>query len=417
MQVVANPKLVPVIGKLNMNVLVFLHHYLPGYKAGGPLRTVANMVTKLPQIAFSIVTTDRDLGDREAYGSVVGNRWTEMAGARLFYAPAKQGLFKRLRSVLNLMKDTPHDVLYLNSYFNVRFTLLPLLARKLLARPMVTVVLAPRGEFSAGALALKSWKKKPYIFFMRMLRMHEGVVWQASSEYEAADISRIIRPTGMGNVMTAENIFIAPDLSAAPPSTLVRGNNLCFKVIFLSRISPKKNLKFALGCLSKIERPVEFSIYGPVEDRNYWAECEQIIAALPSNIVVRIMGPVPPSSVPLVLREHDLFFFPTLGENFGHVIIEALAAGTPVLISDQTPWRSDAVGACTALPLDDPAVFVRALNGYIGSDQESRNAMSAAATLLSTKFSDDDVAIEKNIKLFQQAISRNRGFVQDNLPI
>jgi hypothetical protein len=40
------------------------------------------------------------------------------------------------------------------------------------------------------------------------------------------------------------------------------------------------------------------------------------------------------------LAEYDLFLFPTLGENYGHVISEALASGCPVVISDQTPWRN-----------------------------------------------------------------------------
>lgn len=39
------------------------------------------------------------------------------------------------------------------------------------------------------------------------------------------------------------------------------------------------------------------------------------------------------------MSEHDLLLMPTLGENFGHVIPEALISGCPVLISDRTPWR------------------------------------------------------------------------------
>lgn len=37
---------------------------------------------------------------------------------------------------------------------------------------------------------------------------------------------------------------------------------------------------------------------------------------------------------------YDLFVFPTLGENFGHVVIESLSAGTPVFMSNTTPWKS-----------------------------------------------------------------------------
>ena len=40
------------------------------------------------------------------------------------------------------------------------------------------------------------------------------------------------------------------------------------------------------------------------------------------------------------MARYDLFYLPTLGENFGHVIAEALGCGLPVLIADTTPWRN-----------------------------------------------------------------------------
>ena len=57
------------------------------------------------------------------------------------------------------------------------------------------------------------------------------------------------------------------------------------------------------------------------------------------------------------MAANDLFFLPTRGENFGHVIAEALSVGTPVLISDQTPWRKlAAVGLGHDLPLAVPVI-------------------------------------------------------------
>ena len=48
----------------------------------------------------------------------------------------------------------------------------------------------------------------------------------------------------------------------------------------------------------------------------------------------------------------DLFTFPTRGENFGHVIPEALSAGTPIILSDQTPWQKDKSFGLQILPLN-----------------------------------------------------------------
>ena len=63
-----------------------------------------------------------------------------------------------------------------------------------------------------------------------------------------------------------------------------------------------------------------------------------LIHKLPSNVTANYCGLLRPEQVKTVFSNYDLFFFPTRGENYGHVIAESLSVGTPVLISDQTPW-------------------------------------------------------------------------------
>ena len=61
------------------------------------------------------------------------------------------------------------------------------------------------------------------------------------------------------------------------------------------------------------------------------------------------------------LSGHDLFFLPTLGENYGHVIHEALLSGSQVLLSDQTPWRGlTEAGLGWDLPLEGKGAFAAA---------------------------------------------------------
>jgi glycosyltransferase involved in cell wall biosynthesis len=80
---------------------------------------------------------------------------------------------------------------------------------------------------------------------------------------------------------------------------------------------------------------------------DYWYGCERLIARLPAHARASYEGPVPNKEVGEIIAGHDLFFVPTQGENFGHVFLEALSAGVPVLTSDQAPWRDlqgDGVG-------------------------------------------------------------------------
>lgn len=146
-------------------ILLFVACYLPGYKAGGPVQTIANIVDHLgDDFELWIVTSDRDLGDTSAYPGLSLDQWVTHGNAHVFYVSPEN---QTVSGLANVIKNTPHDVLYLNSFFDPVFTLKLLLARFLGKFPRRPVVLAPRGEFSAGALKIKGMKKTAYIFGAR----------------------------------------------------------------------------------------------------------------------------------------------------------------------------------------------------------------------------------------------------------
>jgi glycosyltransferase involved in cell wall biosynthesis len=387
-----------------INILTFVGSYLPGYKAGGPIRTIVNMADSLAgYYLFKIITLDRDLGDKESYSDIKINDWNEVGRALVYYSEPTNHTFY---NIIKLIKKTPHDLIYLNSFFSWGFTIKPLLLKKIGLIPKKTpIVLAPRGEFSAGALNLKSFKKKTYISIAKILGIYNNLVWQASSEFEKDNIIRV-----MGNY---NDIFIAPDLPAPSkldslPIMLNSKEPGSIRCIFLARISPMKNLKGALETLNAVKGQVEFNIYGPIEDIDYWNECQTIIYVLPENITVKYKGMLDHEQVAQVFSEHHLFLFPTLGENFGHVIIESLVAGCPVLISDQTPWKNlDQEKVGWDLPLDRPELFKEVLQEYIDMDNEKYKKMSQRAREYGIERSNDQKVLDANRNLFKYAIKKN----------
>lgn len=380
-------------------ILVFVSYYLPGYKSGGPLQSIANLVDHLgDEFTFCIVTSDRDTGDTRPYPGIRPGTWQPVGKAQVCYLSPE---LQRLRPIARLLRNTPHDVLYLNSFLDPRFTTLPLLARRLGLAPRRPAVLAPRGEFSAGALALKARKKRVFMAASRAMSLHSGLTWQASTEHEAADIRRDMGPV-------AQDIRVASNLvrrsCAARPSHTPRRHGAALRVVFLSRISPKKNLLFALKVLSQVRVPVVFSIYGPKEDGGYWWRCEAAIKALPPHVRADYRGPVDPAQVIPGLSRHDLFFLPTLGENFGHVIFEALATGLPVLISDQTPWKDlEKNKAGWSLPLDDSDHFARIIDEVAGWNDEKAVEAGRKAHEYTIRYSNEMPSLEQNRALFQYA--------------
>lgn len=351
-------------------ILILVSYYLPGYKAGGPLRTIANLVNDLgDDFEFLILTRDRDLGDNTPYFGITVNEWSYLGKTHVFYASPEYLTFRRITKVIN---NTAHDVLYLNSFFDPLFSIRPLLARRFKCLVNTPVLLAPRGEFSSGALQLKSFKKNIYIYLSNFISLYKDIYWHASSEYEANDIKHKL-PVADNNMLIALDLSTKISVNDLAPLNLYSDT---LRVVFLSRISPKKNLDYALRVLASVKAKLIFDIYGPLEDDAYWQSCLELCNAMPKNITITYCGTVLPEEVTKTFASYDLFFFPTKGENYGHVIAESLSVGTPVLLSDQTPWQNlDTDGLGWSFSLDNMGEFVNILESVACQTQDQKHTM------------------------------------------
>ena len=378
----------------SMSVLLFTGYYLPGYKGGGPIKTIKNLVKQVEQdIIFKIITSDRDLGDDLAYNSVSCGAWNRVGSEKVFYT---QLGFTGYKQIFKILSEKNYDIVYLNSFFSVRFSFIPLLIAKAFNKK---IILGPRGEFSEGALSLKSRKKDTFIKLYKLLNLHRGTIYQASSIYEAEDIRRVL-----GSDM---DIVIAEDIGAQEFAKDIAIREQIITAVFISRISPMKNLGFALETLKSVQNPLVYDIYGPIEDQSYWQHCQSIIADLPSHIDVQYKGELMPEQVVPTLSSYDFFFMPTKGENYGHVIAEALCAGLPLLISDATPWRNLSEQSLGwDLPLDNPSAFSRAIDNLaLMSNDDHHEMRKNVLKWARNKFSQRD-AIDANIAMFEYAASK-----------
>lgn len=386
-----------------MRILTFMDYYLPGHKSGGPVRSVANLVDRLSgRFHFQVVTRDRDWGDDHGYAGVSPGTWMRDRGLDVLYLEPRQ---LRPGALLAVLRDTPTDVLYLNSVFSRPFGMLPLAARRMGRIGSVPVVLAPRGELSAGALGLKTRRKRAYLAAARAAGLFDGVTWQASSAFEAEDIRRTL-----GNGPGGPRVLIASDVPPPPlpelPAPARDKAPGTLRVLFLSRVTRMKNLHAAVRMLSGVRGSVEFAVYGPIEDEAYWKECQAAAAGLAPGVQMVYRGPVAHRDVVRVIREHDVFFLPTLGENYGHAIHEALSAGCPVLISDRTPWRGlRERGVGWDLPLDAPQAFTDTLQRLVDMDAAEHRALRERASAYGREWSEGSEALRQNAELFAAAVS------------
>jgi len=384
-------------------ILTFSNFYLPGFRGGGPIRSVSGLVVQLgDEFRFKIVTADRDLGSLQPYPDAPADRWVDVGKADVRYLPQNR---LTLRSLRRLINETQHDVLYLNSFFNLDFTIKPLLLRalRMVARDS-RVIVAPRGEFSPGAMHLKHGKKRAFISLTKIVPFYRSCIWQATTPEEA----NLIRAT-IGRhvtVIMAELVAEGAATSNAPTRTRLPWKEPGeLKVLFLSRVVRMKNIRFALDILAEVKGRVAFDIYGPIEDTAYWEECEKRARTLPPNITVTYKGAVAHELVKTTFHPYHLFFLPTLGENFGHAIREALSEGCPVLLSDRTPWRDlQRLGVGWDIPLQNVEAFRTALQSCVDMDSDRFDLMSSAARLYARQDERDFRAIEQHRQMFKHAV-------------
>jgi glycosyltransferase involved in cell wall biosynthesis len=393
-----------------VRVLMLVKHYLPGFKSGGPIRSLANLVERLgDEFDFTIVTYDRDSGDQRPYPHLSRGAVHRIGKAEVIYLDARQRHFLALAK---LIRDRRPDVLYINSFFQTQFGVAPIALRYLGLLPDVPVILAPRGEFCIGALGLKPAKKRAYLAFSRALAMHRDITWQASSRFEAAEIRQLIARTNGARRGSRDAVLVVPVVPDLLPAAVTPRRREGpakqpghLRAVFLSRLAPKKNLLGALQMLAAVRGRVEFTIYGPVEDAAYWSKCRDAIRALPANVSARYAGPIEHAEVPDALINHDLFFFPTLGENYGHVIVEAMMAGCLLLLSDRTPWRNLAAsGIGWDLALETPERFSAVLDECVAMDAARFSAASERATAFAVRQATDPSTLEANRALFRGVI-------------
>lgn len=330
-------------------VLVMADWYLPGFRAGGPIRSVAHFAEHLEALLdIYVLTTDRDYGCITPYEGIVADQWQWRSRHRVFYASPGSLRWHRLLSIIRAVKP---DHLYLNSMFSRHMVIYPLLMHRWGLVP-ASVLLAPRGMLMASALAIKPLRKRAFLWLLRSIGISQRIRFQATNENEAADVRRFFGPATC--ICRIENL---PGLPGAfyPPPDKQPGS---LKLSFVGRSHPIKNLDFLLQVLSEVKASIELTAVLMAEDEDYEATCRAKALTLAPHHQVHFKRDIPHEEISEILRASHIFVLPTKGENFGHSIFEALAAGRPVMISDQTPWRGlQSAKAGWDLPIDSHHPF------------------------------------------------------------
>ncbi len=330
--------------------------YLPAKRYGGPVTSIFNLTESLGCDCY-IVCSNHDFGSSEVLAGIKDG-WNSVGKARVLYLPEAEFTRARFRQIIEEVRP---DAAYLQGVWHLKLNW-PL--RSALISEGVPIVLALRGDLCDGAFAQKVAKKTVALRALRAIGYFKGMKLHSTSDDETASA---MKRTGAkpGQIVEIPNLGV--QYHAGIRAEKETGSLRC---VVVSRIARKKNILAAVAFVAKADPGVALDIYGPIEDEGYFSEIKAFIDENGLTDRVCYQGALDASASRNIFGKYDAFLFPTLSENYGHVIAESLACGCPVVISrGTTPWDDvDSVGGF-ACRLDDEDEFVDRLNEMAAMDQ------------------------------------------------
>ena len=252
------------------------------------------------------------------------------------------------------------DVVHILSIFSAP-SMVALVAAELAGR---AVVLSPRGMLEPAALAIaKARSKRAWIAaFGPFLR--RTAIFHATSAEEAASIKHVlgaaaqVRVVPNGTDLEPRGEARARKLRAAPAAVIGA----------LGRIHPIKGLDRlieAAAILRSRGLDVTLHLAGPTQDAEHRASLEQLAARLSLTDRLHFPGELHGEAKLDFLAGCRVLALPSHSENFGNVVVEALASLTPVVAAHGTPWGELETAGAGRWVEPTPAALADAIEPYL----------------------------------------------------
>ena len=249
----------------------------------------------------------------------------------------------------------------------------------------IPVALHTRGMLMPGALDQKKVKKKiAYSLYQKRLLERVNVL-VATSEPERASL----RSLGLTQPIAVVPNAIQPIEIKKPGKSETK---ISKRILFLGRIHPIKGISLLLEAWALVRTPGwSVTLAGPDED-GYVAKVKRQISSLGLEGSVFYVGEVNGSAKAELLCDSDLFVMPSISENFGLSIAEALSYGLPVITTHGTPWEAIASGGCGWWVEYQLDAFVSALKEATSLSEDDILRMKSKGLKLSNKYQSGPVA-------------------------
>jgi glycosyltransferase involved in cell wall biosynthesis len=370
------------------NILVTIDWFLPGTNAGGPVRSIANLVDQLKEFNFYILTTNTDYCSDQPYENITSDQWIERSENLKVYYFSEAQLNKENIAAVILSVDC--KTIYINGIYSKFFSRIPL---KVAKKNNLKAIVATRGMLSPHALNVKRLKKKTFLKVQNTLRNYKNIHFHVTNVQEQKDVEKVIRKF--------ERISVIPNLPRVINEAafkVIEKRKERLKLISLGRIAEEKGTMVSIDSLKRIKGNVELDLFGTIYSQEYWKKCTSLIKELPKTITVNYCGELNADEVHDKLKEYHFLLLPSKGENYGHAIVESFCSGRPVIISKNTPWKA-LEKEKAGFDVEESALS-KVIQKAIDMNQSEFNEWSKSAYQKGAQIANDPTIIEKYKQLF-----------------
>lgn len=365
-----------------MRLLFTLPNFQPS-NFGGVVASMSQVIKHLSlRYEVRVLTTSYKLPD--TFCSKF-NIWLDQEEFLVKYVKTKRPLISFRYIIAGLKEIKSCDQVHLSSIFffpNLAFACYGLLLKK-------KIFWSPHGELLRPALKIKYWKKFFYLIFVRVIK--NEIFFRATSDEEAIQIRRVLH---IIDVTVIPNFF-----DFKPVYSVVKKRQF----LFLGRVCPIKRIENLIIACSKSKsfnkNDYVLCIAGTVDNefKGYYTNLKKQIVALSLSEKIIFTGNLFSPEKEQLLAQSRALCLVSDSENFGNVVVEALAQGTPVIASTGTPWSILQKIGCGLWIDNSPDEIALALDTIIKINDSGYKKMCVNARTLSEKFS-SNIVIEQWIK-------------------
>ncbi len=308
-----------------MKVLFPIGSFYPA-QGGGPCNTIYWMASALNtgSVKTSVVTTNKGLTPDEGISL---NTWIDSSHGRVKYVKTRFHFLPIKAIHASFLEIRNSDVIHLTSIFYPLSIISFLIARFFNKQ----IIWSPRGELDDAALIYNRVVKKFILSGLKLFGCTK-VLYHSTSKQESNYIRK--------NLFDSARVVELPNYMLLPEVLI---EEVKPRFVYIGRIHPKKNLFELIDAFSRStvfqNSQYELHIAGDAAN-SYGEELSRKVEETRMGKKIKFLGVVTGLEKQELYASSYFTLLPSLTENFGNVVVESLAQGTPVIASVGTPWRS-----------------------------------------------------------------------------